>query len=116
MRAVADQQPHQLVPGRMEFHLVDAMAFAVVMQAGGVQVGEARQVQRLRLAQLGTERGSAAAASPRLPPQGLLQAGSAANRLIFANGATVLRTSWVSKGCILSPFKLLFFILLNNTL
>jgi hypothetical protein len=48
--------------------------------------------------------------------QASCKAGSAANRLILANGATVLRTSWVSKACILSPFKLLFFILLNNTL
>ena len=47
VRAVADRQGQQRVPGGMEFNLVDAMALTVVvLQRGRVAVGEARQIER----------------------------------------------------------------------
>jgi hypothetical protein len=57
MGAGADHQRHQLVPGRMEFDFVDAVPAAVEGdQARAVGVGQARQVEHLRAAQVGAER------------------------------------------------------------
>jgi hypothetical protein len=100
----------------MEFHLVDAMACAVVIVQRACRLASRARSSVSALPSSAPSACSEAAAARAFALQGFLQGRIGGKQVDIANGATVLRTSWVSKGCILSPFKLLFFILLNNTL
>ncbi len=100
-RPCADAEPHQLVPGGVELHLVDAVAVAIVgaQHAAGtrwpgspsaIDLRRAADARRTRVQRVLRPAGRPRAAAPR-PGRGPARTGCSP-----ASGADWLKTSWVA--------------------